>query len=62
MRLQIRPRAALGKTPRAFFGAKFAIGIADKINRTDEPAAINHDLDEVAFLHLADGAAGQRLG
>src|SRR5437867_840001 len=58
---EIGARRARREQARALLDADVAIAVADDIDRSLQAVAIHDDLDQVAVLHFADGAAGQRL-
>src|SRR5262245_29012975 len=61
VRRKVWPWRARGEHPRAFLRAEGCLAFANQINRADQPAAVDGDLDEIAVAHLADRAPCQRL-
>jgi hypothetical protein len=58
---EVGARSPRREHARALVGAERASAVADQIDRPLEPMTIDHDLDEIAVLDLADRAAGERL-
>ena len=58
---EIRAWRALLQDSIRFVRIKRTLGIADKFDAANQIEPIDHDLDLIAFVHLANRAAGQRL-
>src|SRR5215469_14559439 len=59
MRLEIGSEGSLQKFALALVAGELAVPVAYQVDRSGQPSAIDHNLDQVPIQHLPNGTTGE---